>query len=83
VAAEILPYLAAGLIVAFAGLWPAARLTSVGASRSVVVGYYGLLVGLAIALVLVRTGIRFVAPILVVAYVLPFVLARLRPPARP
>jgi hypothetical protein len=82
VAAEIVPYLAAGLLVAFAGLWPAARLSAVGASRSIVVGYYGLIVGLALALVFVRAGLRVVAPILAIAYVLPFVLARLRPQVR-
>ena len=83
IAADILPYLAIGLAVAFAALWPAARLGAAGWSRTVVVGYYGLLIGLAIAAFVLRAGLRLLVPALVVIYVAPFVLIRIRRAPRP
>lgn len=83
VAAEILPYLVIGLAVAFAALWPASRLGAAGRSRTLVVSYYGLLVGLAIASFVVRAGLRLLVPVLIVLYVAPFVLIRIRRIPRP
>jgi len=83
IAADILPSLAIALAVAFISLWPAARLGAAGWSRTVVVGYYGLLIGLAIAAFVLRAGLRLLVPALVVIYLAPFVLIRIRRLPRP
>ncbi len=77
-AAELLPFLAAGLVVAFAALWPAARLAAADGPRSAIVAYYGILVGLGMAALMVRVGLRVLLPAVVIAYLAPFVLVRIR-----
>jgi hypothetical protein len=60
--------------VAFAlALLPTRRLFVAGWRPAPLAVYLAILVGLAVAAVFVRTGIRFLVPILLVLYVLPFV----------
>ncbi len=67
-------FLAAGALA----LVPVARLRAAGWPGSFVAGYWAMLVALALLLVVARVGFRIVLPLLIVCYVAPIVVLRLR-----
>jgi hypothetical protein len=81
---------ALALAIAFLVLLPTRRLYLAGWPRSWLAAYYAVVLGLALLVAEVRGPARFLVPILVIAYLAPFVtvregLARLigRPPEPP
>jgi hypothetical protein len=66
--------LAAGVVA----LLPVARLQAAGWGPTGLALYWLALVGLALALVTLRGGLRILLPLLVVGYVAPIVIVRLR-----
>jgi hypothetical protein len=65
--------LAAGLVIGLLVLLPARRLHDGGLSRGVITGYALTLWLLGLALVWRPIGARFIVPILLIAYIAPFV----------
>jgi hypothetical protein len=73
------PILLVALLVAgLLALVPVARLRADGWSPPVLAAYWLVLVGLGVALVVVRVGFRILLPLLIVGYVAPIVIVRIR-----
>jgi hypothetical protein len=73
------PLLLATVFVAgVLALLPAARLRAAGWSGSAAGAYWLALVGLAVVLVVERAGFRLLLPLLLVGYLAPIVVVRLR-----
>jgi hypothetical protein len=73
------PILLAALLVAgLLALLPVARLRAAGWPTSFVAAYWVGLVALALLLVVARAGIRVLVPLLIVGYLAPIVVLRLK-----
>ena len=74
--------IAAFLVAGMLALLPVSRLRAAGLSPTVLAAYWVALVALGLLAVVARAGFRIVLPLLVIGYVAPIVIVRVRRRAR-